>query len=285
MITGTGFNNCTDVTVNFGNGYECIIDSCYDNDVPDNNNCPTEMGQHHSDCSTLTCTTRKIAQVHQVSNGGRHPQYGPGYVWSPKEITIQPGDMVDWIWNLQVASEDTGISVQQTDSSTSNDWNGIGFHSEKSANGRLQYTFDAPGTYYYSSLPVIGDELFMKGSVVVESATEDVTLALSVMMGDIAADQTTVQNPGPTIDFGNCTVEANDCAANPTSDFSFMFTFASCLTATVSEVSLAAPENITAAPLEGFDGGELTIVGSGFSDNLCQNEVTIGDNGRCTVTS
>ena len=135
------------------------------------------MGQTHSDCSTLTCTTRKISQVHQVSNGGRHPQYGPGYVWSPKEITIQPGDMVDWIWNLQVASEDTGISVQQTDSSTSNDWNGIGFHSEKSANGRLQYTFDAPGTYYYSSLPVIGDELFMKGSVVVESATEDVTLA------------------------------------------------------------------------------------------------------------
>ena len=26
-------------------------------------------------------------------------------------------------------------------------------------------------------------------------------------------------------------------------------------------------------------------MGSGFSDNLCQNEVTIGDNGRCTVTS
>merc|ERR1712045_963833 len=101
--------------------------------------------------------------------------YDPGYIWSPKEITIQPGDIVDWVWNLQVASEDTGISVQETGSSTSNDWNGKGFKSKKSAKGRLQESFDAPGTYYYSSQAVIGDELFMKGVVIVASATEDVT--------------------------------------------------------------------------------------------------------------
>ena len=88
-----------------------------------------------------------------------------------------------------------------------------------------------------------------------------------------------------SVDFGDCAVTGSDCAADPESADAFMFTFAVCLTPTVSSVSLAAPENITAAPLEGFDTSELTISGAGFSDNACQNEVTIGDNGKCTVTA
>ena len=263
-VTGSGFGDCSDVAVKFGDAFDCMVESCSDTEI--------------------VCVTKKISSVHQVSNGGRHPSYGPGYVWSPKEITIQPGDMVDWIWNLQVASEDTGISVQQTSSASSNDWDGKGFKSDKSANGRLQYTFDAPGTYFYSSQPVVGDQLYMKGVVTVAASAEDSTLGLAVMMGDIAAAQQVVADTG-SVDFGDCAVTGSDCATDPESADAFMFTFAVCLTPTVSSVSLAASENITAAPLEGFDTSELTISGAGFSDNACQNEVTIGDNGKCTVTA
>ena len=106
-VTGSGFGDCSDVAVKFGDAFDCMVESCSDTEI--------------------VCVTKKVSSVHQISNGGRHPSYGPGYVWSPKEITIQPGDMVDWIWNLQVASEDTGISVQQTSSASSNDWDGKGF--------------------------------------------------------------------------------------------------------------------------------------------------------------
>ena len=263
-ISGSGFGDCSDISIKFGTGFDCMIDTCSDTEI--------------------ICTTKKSPMTHQVTNGGRHPQYGPGYIWSPKEITIQPGDIVDWIWNLQVASEDTGISVQETGSSTSNEWNGKGFKSEKSAKGRLQESFDAPGTYYYSSQAVIGDELFMKGAVIVASATEDVTYSLSVMMGDIEAAQQVVADTG-SVDFGDCIVTGSDCASDPESTDGYMFTFATCLTPTVSSVSIDAAENITASPMEGFDGAELTITGAGFSDNSCQNQVTLGGNGQCTVTS
>merc|ERR1719483_207686 len=88
-LTGSGFGDCSDIKVNFGDMMICEIDTCTDTEI--------------------TCVTKKSSKVHQVSNGGRHPTYGPGYVWSPKEVVVQPGDTVDWIWNLQVASEDTQL--------------------------------------------------------------------------------------------------------------------------------------------------------------------------------
>jgi len=265
-LTGSGFGDCTDITVSIGDMMGCEIDACTDTEI--------------------VCMTQKTSKVHQVSNGGRHPVYGPGYVWAPKEVVVQPGDTVDWIWNLQVASEDTGISVQQTASSTENEWDGIGFKSEKSAKGRMQQVFDAPGTYYFSSQPVFGDDLFMKGVVKVESATEDSTAALSVMMGDIPAAQQVVADTG-SVDFGDCVLEApSDCATDPSSSDSFMFTAAVCLTPVVTSVEISnGAQNMSAMPVEGFNGAELTITGSGFSENSCQNEVSIGENGKCTITS
>ena len=167
-LTGSGFGDCSDVAIKFGEMMSCEIETCIDTEI--------------------ICLTKKTAKVQQISNSGRHPTYGPGYIWGPQDVTIQPGDMVDWIWNLQVASEDTGISVQQTASATDNEWNGVGFKSEKSAKGRLQQTFASPGVYYYSSQPVFGDQLFMKGVVRVASATEDVTASLSVVRSDGTVD-------------------------------------------------------------------------------------------------
>merc|ERR1719483_1010979 len=265
-LTGSGFGGCTDITVTIGEMMGCDIDTCLDTEI--------------------VCLTQKVSKVHQVSNGGRHPVYGPGYVWAPKEVVVQPGDTVDWIWNLQVASEDTGISVQQTSSSTENEWNEIGFKSEKSAKGRLQQVFDAPGTYFYSSQPVFGDDLFMKGVVTVASASEDSTAALSVKMGEIPAAQQVVADTG-SVDFGECVLEgSSDCAEDPSSSDAFMFTAAVCLTPVVTSVEISSgAQNMSSMPLEGFSGAELIITGSGFSENSCQNEVSIGENGKCTVSA
>ena len=204
-ISGSGFGNCSDIDVNFGSSFVCVIGSCFDTEI--------------------ICNTKKISKVHEVTNGGRHPSYGPGYVWSPQNIKIKPGDMVDWIWNLQVASEDTGISVIQTESAATVEWDGKGFKTDKSAKGRFQYVFDAPGTYYWSSLPVIGVELYMKGSVTIEADTEDSTASLSVMMGDIPAAQQVVADTG-SVDFDSCSVSSSDCVADPESSENFLFTFA-----------------------------------------------------------
>eukprot|EP00090_Calanus_glacialis_P017096 TRINITY_DN2671_c0_g1_i4.p1 TRINITY_DN2671_c0_g1~~TRINITY_DN2671_c0_g1_i4.p1 ORF type:complete len:4502 (+),score=1148.36 TRINITY_DN2671_c0_g1_i4:1085-13507(+) len=265
-LTGSGFGDCSDITVSIGDMMTCDIDTCIDTEI--------------------VCITSKVSKVHQVSNGGRHPTYGPGYVWSPKEVVVQPGDTVDWIWNLQVASEDTGISVQQTSSSTDNEWDGAGFKSEKSAKGRLQQIFDSPGTYFFSSQPVFGDDLFMKGVVKVESATEDNTAALSVMMDVIPAAQQVIADTG-SVEFGDCVLAgSSDCAEDPSSSDSFMFTAAVCLTPIVTSVEISSgAQNMSSLPLEGFNGAELTITGSGFSENSCQNEVSIGENGKCTVSA
>ena len=267
QLTGSGFGDCSDITVKLGERFDCVIESCTD--------------------TVISCTTKKVSKVHQVSNSGRHPTYGPGYVWSPKEVTIQPGDIVDWVWNLQVASEDTGISVQQTATAPDIEYDGKGFKSSRSAKGRYQYTFDSPGSYYYASLPVFGDQLFMKGVVMVESSMEDEDVSLSVMMGSIAAAQQVAADTG-SVSFGDCAISSSNstCVEDPVSTDSFLFTSAVCLTPTVSSVDVTSGlENITALPLEGFQGTELTISGAGFSDNACQNEVTVGDLGTCSVTA
>ena len=220
-LTGAGFGDCSDIVVEFGSGYSCNIDSCNDTEI--------------------LCTTKKSSKVHQVTNGGRHPQYGPGYIWSPQVVTIQPGDMVDWVWNLQVASDDTGISVLQTGSSSSDVWDGKGFRSDKSPKGRLQHTFDAPGTYFYSSLPVMGQQLFMKGVVKVVSSEEDMTFAVTVKKGDIDAAYDPNPPPAEPISFPNCAVTSSDCVADPVP---YLFTFAQCLTPSVTSIGLDPVENV-----------------------------------------
>ena len=262
-LTGYGFGNCSDIVVEFGSSYSCNIDFCNNTEI--------------------LCTTKKLSNVHQVTNGGRHPQYGPGYIWSPQTVTIQPGDMVDWVWNLQVASDDTGISVLQTASSSSDEWDGKGFKSDKSPKGRLQQTFDAPGTYYYSSLPVMGQQLFMKGVVIVASSEEDTTFGVTVKMGGII-DAAFDPNSPPTepITFPNCNVTSLNCVPDPVP---YLFTFAHCLTPSVTDIAVNPAQNITPTPLEAYNGAVFTIEGTGFSPNPCQNDVTFGEHGKCLVTS
>ena len=87
-IQGLGFNNCSNVTVGLGDLMSCEVTSCSDTEI--------------------LCTTKRLGKVHVVDNGGKHPKYGPGYVWNPLEVVVAPGDTVNWLWTITSSSPDTG---------------------------------------------------------------------------------------------------------------------------------------------------------------------------------
>ena len=266
VLSGSGFGDCSNIEIKFEHLLVCEIDQCSNTEI--------------------TCTTKRKGKVVQINNGGRHPVYGPGYVWSNLELEVNPGDTVEWKWTLTVNSKETGISVHQVDNPTTNDYNGKGFKSEKMPKGRLQYKFETPGTYYFSSQPVFGVELFMPGLIRVVADSEDTTGRLSVSMEGIEAAQQPVADTG-SISVSDCAVTGSyDCLSDPTSTDSFLFSLAVCLTPVVNTVAVTAgAANFSAMPVEGYQEAQLTIDGEGFSENSCQNIVSIGEDHRCTVSS
>ena len=75
----------------------------------------------------------------------------------------------------------------------------------------------------------------MKGVVKVVNSAEDSTYLLSVMMGDIPAAQEIGPDTG-NVNNGDCGVIDSDCIADPSSIDEYLFTFASCLTPSVSQI-------------------------------------------------
>jgi plastocyanin len=265
-LSGSGFGNCSNIEVNFEDYMTCDIKECSNTEI--------------------ICITQKKGKTIQINNGGRHPVYGPGYVWSDREVDINPGDTIEWKWTLTVNSGETGISVHQVGDPTTNEYDGKGFKSEKSAKGRLRWKFDTPGIYYYSSQPVFGSELFMSGQIQVVADTVDITTSLSVTMEGIPAVQQIVSDTG-SVAFPGCSFSGStNCVADPTSTESFLFTMGVCMTPVVNTIDITdKAANFSGRILEGYNGAELTIIGQGFSDNVCQNVISIGDEHKCDVSS
>ena len=262
-LQGAGFGDCSSLSVLFGNIFDCNIRKCSD--------------------SEIECLTVKKSKVKQIVNSGRHPTYGPGYKWSETDVTINPGDTIEWVWNLQVASDETQISVHQTDNEASDLYNGFGFKSMKSGKGRFTKKFLNTGVYYYSSEPVFQGSLFMKGIIRVVSITEDIDAPLSVSINGIKAMHDVSINEVPVV-FPDCSV-SNDltCSSTPNSVSEYMFRAASCLTPRLNEIQISESSiNITGS--NAYSGSTLTLSGSGFSSNLCQNNVKLGSS-KCSVNS
>ena len=94
--------------------------------------------------------------------------------------------------------------------------------------------------------------------------------------------ESTFLNPAEPITFPDCNVTSTDCVSDPEP---YLFTFAQCLTPSVTAIAVNPTANITSTPLEAYNGAEVTIGGTGFSPNACQNDVTFGDYGKCLVIS
>ena len=264
-LEGEGFGNCSDVAVSLGNSYDCNIEECTD--------------------TTITCMTERRSNVFQITNSGRHPTYGPGYIWSETELKISPGDTVRWVWNLQVASDDTKISVHQTESGSVDEYDGSGFKSMKAANGGFSKRFMNTGVYYYSSEPVFGDSLFMKGVIRVVSPTEDSDVSLSVSMNSIEAAQE-ISAVSSSVMFSDCTVSGDlSCADDPVSEDLYIFKAAQCLTPVITAIEIlegGSSSNMSTLAL--YNGAKLSLTGNGFSENSCQNIIKIGES-KCLLES
>ena len=264
-LEGEGFGNCSNVAVSFGTAYDCSIDQCTD--------------------SSITCMTERKSNIIQITNSGRHPTYGPGYIWSEADLTIYPGDTVRWVWNLQVASKETKISVHQTADGQVNEYDGNGFKSMKAAKGGFSKRFMNTGVYYYSSEPVFGKSLFMKGVIRVVSPSEDKNVHLSVSMDTIEAAQE-ISAEYNSVEYADCDISGDtSCADDPESEDVYIFKAAQCLTPVINSLEiLEGGINSNMSTLAVYIGAKVSLTGSGFSDNTCQNVVNIGAS-KCLIES
>ena len=269
-IEGSGFGNCSQVVFSVGQEHTCIpVDdtSCMD--------------------TSVVCIVTKNPTKHVVWNSGRHFKYGPGYMWEPQDLTIRPGDVVQWQWNLPVSQDGTGISVHAVTDSYTNVWDGKGFKSgPKTSKGFLKHTFNTKGTNYYNTDDVIdGDQVFMPGKVIVANPTNDETVDIVASINGI--DATVLSNIDPSPPTNSCTEVLTTCVTASNVTDKIRYTFADCLTSEISKIEAidgGIPDS-TYGDLVSYGNAVLKISGSGFGSLLCQNEVMIGDSSSCTVTN
>ena len=76
-------------------------------------------------------------------------EYGEGYEWSPRALTIHEGDFIEWTWTS--SSEGIGYRVEQTLTESSSEYRSNGFRSgmTKTANGTCCSIRVRIMVYYY----------------------------------------------------------------------------------------------------------------------------------------
>ena len=127
----------------------------------------------------------------------------------------------------------------------------------------------------------------MPGRVIVEADDTDNVLEVQVMMTDIAAFHDLATGPsGTPFTQSDCSiVDTFDCATDPVSTDKFQFKSSSCLTPVVTKVEVTSGPKNSSVPSWGFEDSELTISGSGFSSTECQNQISVGGDHKCQVSS
>ena len=267
-ITGLGFDDCSDLKIKLGEKFECMIDTCKDTEI--------------------FCTTKLIPITHIVTNGGTHPRFGLGYMWDPPEISILPGDSIQWRWSVISKTSVVGINVFETNEK-SDEYNGIGFNSgEKKSSGIFTNSFVTPGSYYYSSDPVEYTEPIMRGKIIVkEGFDKDFDSELSVSVGEIDAFHDTSATSTEMLNIiDDCTItEAFDCSSEPSITDTFKFKSALCLTPKVTKVEITSGQLNNSISNWITDNAELTFTGEGFSTQSCQNSVKLGNDHSCSIKS
>ena len=267
-IAGSGFGNCSDVVFNVGAEHSCVVEpeGCTD--------------------SLVSCTVEKNPTMHVIYNTGKHNKFGPGYVWEPSSLTIRPGDKVRWSWNLPVTQEGTGVSLYSAGSATAKEWDGKGFKSgSKSSKGNYIYQFASEGTFFYNTEDVIeGEDVFMPGKIIVAAPSADEVVEITASVGTVQAETVTggatPASPDPAAD---CSFADNSCAAASSS--ALEFTFSSCLTPQISELSVYSGSVAgNSSAVMGYGSAALNITGSGFSSVQCENVVKVGES-NCIVTA
>ncbi|XP_073714529.1 fibrocystin-L [Misgurnus anguillicaudatus] len=256
-ITGSGFSSVPkDNNVTLGDT-QCQI---------------TDASEHQ-----LTCVTQPTEKIYTVTNQGVHPVYGQGYLWSPSALIVSVGDTVVWRWEAPAFVSYVGYRVFSVSSLSSTDYDheGLVFKSgdTKTAKGFFAYRFTSPGVYYYSSGDIdYSNQKTLQGVVTVRPL-EEKTVGLQV---SIAGIQASVNLASMQVSLSQSECEATtDCVQDQlkTSD-GLYFSFTSCASPTVEKIT----------PDHGTTHDIINILGSGFSNTACANEVKVGGH-PCQIIS
>nr|XP_055075552.1 fibrocystin-L-like [Misgurnus anguillicaudatus] len=256
-ITGSGFSSVPkDNNVTLGDT-QCQI---------------TDASEHQ-----LTCVTQPTEKIYTVTNQGFHPVYGQGYAWSPSALIVSVGDTVVWSWEAPAFVSYVGYRVFSLSSPSSTDYDheGLVFKSgdTKTAKGFFAYRFTSPGFYYYSSGYIDPSNWKTLQGVVTVRPLEERTVELQVSVAGIKAAINSASRPINSSD-SEC-VATSDCVRDQleTSD-GLTFSFTSCASPTVEKIT----------PDHGTTHDIINILGSGFSNTACANEVRVGDH-ICQIIS
>nr|XP_055075128.1 fibrocystin-L-like [Misgurnus anguillicaudatus] len=215
----------------------------------------------------------------QITDASEHQLmlYGQGYAWSPSALIVSVGDTVVWRWEAPAFVSDVGYRVFSLSSPSSTDYDheGLVFNSgdTKTAKGFFAYRFTSPGVYYYSSGFVDYNKWITLQGVVTVRPLEEKMFQLQVSVAGIKASINSASRPINSSD-SEC-VATSDCVRDQleTSD-GLYFSFTSCASPTVEKIT----------PDHGTTHDIINILGSGFSNTSCANEVRVGGH-LCQIIS
>ncbi|KAM5157489.1 fibrocystin-L [Mantella aurantiaca] len=229
-----------------------------------------------SSSTELTCVIQRPGNVYTVTNEGYNANFGFGYAWYPSRLDISVGDTVVWNWKTQPFILYTGYRVYSVSDAANITYDGLYFTSgPRVTSGVFSYQVTTPGIYYYSSGYVNDAQtIFMQGVINVSPRTDNIS-AVYVTVGGIEADYVPAPlSPSPAAD---CVTGEPICPQlddNLSSNHSILFEFSNCY----------SPSFTSITPTSGTVLDNITILGSGFSNVTCANQVSVG-NYPCIVLS
>ncbi|XP_076438726.1 fibrocystin-L-like isoform X2 [Babylonia areolata] len=237
-----------------------------------------KVGEHacavdFSSSTELTCLVDYTGKTHNVTNQGTHKDYGTGYAYDPKQLSISEGDCVRWVWTTPSFVSGIAYGVYQTANDTAKVTLTDGFASPgaSSANGQYEFCFNVAGDYFYWSGYVNSpyNSIYLRGQVTVTARTSSI-VDLQVKAGGMEAKYDTGASSSPST-HGSCSGDVSlisGCTptVNPvaTDVSKFQFALHECATPYVTSISN------TSATTE----DTITFGGQGFGGTNCQNEIT-----------
>ncbi|CAF0756351.1 unnamed protein product [Brachionus calyciflorus] len=290
-INGAGFSsNCTLNIVSFGI-YACDVKSCSE--------------------TNITCLTRSVHTIHEITNDGYNNVYGFRYAWDTPYLTIKKEEFVSWSWQPPVTVNGLKFKVEETNSPS--DTTGTGFKSgEPTEFGSYKYQFMDAGLYYYwSGFVDVNQEISFRGVIeVLDQTVDEKVFAVQVTLNEIQAQKCSFPFTYNEVEYSACTdidkgfdwcsptpiysgqfirclndsVEPDSCSSkkvdiptctDTTSPSKGSFKFTHCQSAQITNIS----------PLTVDYDTLLTIEGTGFSSTQCENKVLIGEVECNIVTS
>ncbi|CAF3361993.1 unnamed protein product [Rotaria sp. Silwood1] len=229
-------------------------------------------------------TTSAVAQV-MIAANGIDPIKGPGFAWLPSRQTVQQGTVVTWQWISPIVTSPLTYKILQVANPYSNQLVTGGFDSgAATASGSFSYQFATIGTYYYLS-PNIDrpNGTSIRGIIDVVASTPKI-LTVKAMWGSFAAQTCAFPFTFRSVRYNAC-ILINDTQAwcSPTSAYTGQRLYCTSRsvgnTRTLSSVISTVFLSGVSPTIIGIYGGILlSIIGTGFSSDIEQIQVTIGSN-------